>query len=135
MALGKKYRNEGVFQVDQYEHRLAPLLPNCGGRTIKGYANLMWFSEEVRSDTMLKVALELQVAMLVGESKEHAWEVMAKFTPQLNQLQQKDETITSATPLDPDAVCEQYWRIVGSNLIDLATKFSSRQQVRHLAVS
>ena len=135
MALGKKYRNEGVFQVDQYEHRLALLLPNCGGRTIKGYANLMWFSEEVRSDTMLKVALELQVAMLVGESKEHVWEVMAKFTPQLNQLQQKDETITSATPLDPDAVCELYWRIVGSNLIDLATKFSSRQQVRHLAVS
>ena len=25
------------------------LLPKCGGRTIKGYANLMWFSEQVRN--------------------------------------------------------------------------------------
>lgn len=38
--------------------------------------------------------------MLVGESKEHVWEVMAKFIPQLNHLQQTDETTTSATPVD-----------------------------------
>lgn len=47
IALGKKYRETGVFQVDDYEQRLVNLLPNCGGRTIKGYANLMWFTEQV----------------------------------------------------------------------------------------
>ena len=45
--------------MDQYEQKLAPLLPNCGGRTIKGYANLIWFTEEVSNDMIIKVALEL----------------------------------------------------------------------------
>ena len=47
VALGKKYREEGVFQVDNIEKRLAELLPNCGGRTVKGYANLIWFTLKV----------------------------------------------------------------------------------------
>lgn len=47
IALGKRYREEGVFQVDEYEKDLLTLLPNCGGRTIKGYANLIWFTEQV----------------------------------------------------------------------------------------
>ena len=47
IALGKRYREEGVFAVDDYEQRLVKLLPNCGGRTIKGYANLIWFTEQV----------------------------------------------------------------------------------------
>ena len=49
-----------------------------------------------------------QVAELVGETKEYVEEVIAKFTPQLDQLQQKDETITSAPPLDPDVISDQY---------------------------
>ena len=47
IALGKKYRTTGVFKVDEYEEALSALLPNCGGRTIKGYANLVWFTQEV----------------------------------------------------------------------------------------
>ena len=48
IALGKRYREEGVFEVDDHEKRMVELLPNCGGRTIKGYANLVWFTEQVR---------------------------------------------------------------------------------------
>lgn len=47
IALGKKYKDSGVFEVDAYEDRLTPLLPNCGGRTVKGYAHLVWFTEQV----------------------------------------------------------------------------------------
>lgn len=47
IALGKKYREEGVFEVDTREQELAKVLPNCGGRNIKGYANLIWFTEQV----------------------------------------------------------------------------------------
>ena len=72
-----------------------------------------------------------QVSELVGETKGYVWEVITKFTPQLDQLQQKDETITSATPLYPDVISDQYWSKVANNLIDLANKFSSRQQVRY----
>lgn len=49
IALGKRYRDVGVFDVDMYEQRLAQMLPNCGGRTVKGYANLIWFTEQVGS--------------------------------------------------------------------------------------
>ena len=48
LALGARYRERGVFDVDNYEQRLAQILPNCGGRTVKGYANLIWFTEQVR---------------------------------------------------------------------------------------
>lgn len=47
VALGKKYRNGGGFVVDEYEKKITTLLPNCSGRTIKGYSNLIWFTEEV----------------------------------------------------------------------------------------
>ena len=71
-----------------------------------------------------------QVAELVGEIKEHVWDIISKFAPQLDQLQQKDETIGNTTPLDPDTISNQYWRRVADNLIDLSKKFDSRQQVR-----
>ena len=71
-----------------------------------------------------------QVAELVGETKEHVWDIISKFAPQLDQLQQKDETIGNTTPLDPDTISNQYWRRVADNLIDLSKKFDSRQQVR-----
>ena len=47
ISMGKKFREAGVFEVDKYEKDLAILLPNCTGRTIKGYANLVWFTEQV----------------------------------------------------------------------------------------
>ena len=47
IALGKLYRDSGIFEVDEYEQRLSTLLPNCGGRTVKGYANLMWFTKQI----------------------------------------------------------------------------------------
>ena len=47
IALGKLYRECGIFDVDEYERRVSMLLPNCGGRTVKGYANLIWFTEQV----------------------------------------------------------------------------------------
>lgn len=53
VALGKKYKEQGVFDVDNYEQRLMSLLPNCGGRTVKGYANLVWFTEQVSSSEMM----------------------------------------------------------------------------------
>ena len=49
IQLGKRYKEAGVFEVDRYEKRVGDLLPGCGGRTVKGYAHLMWFSEQVRA--------------------------------------------------------------------------------------
>lgn len=72
----------------------------------------------------------IQVANLVGETKEHVWDVISKFTPQLDHLQQKDETISSATPLDPEAVSDLFWKKVADNLLDLTSKVESRQEVR-----
>ena len=72
------------------------------------------------------------MAELVGQTKEHVWDVISKFTPHLDKLQQKDETITSAAPPDPEVTSEHYWRKVANNLIDLAQKFDSKQQVRQL---
>ena len=47
VALGKLYREIGVFEVDELGQKLACLLPECIGRTIKGYAHLIWFTEQV----------------------------------------------------------------------------------------
>lgn len=47
ISMGKRYREVGAFEVDDYEQRLLPLLPTCSGRTLKGYANLIWFTEQV----------------------------------------------------------------------------------------
>jgi len=66
----------------------------------------------------------------VGTSKEKVWEAIARFTPQLDQLQHKGETITNEVPLDPETVAAQYWLKVASNLIELAKKFESYHQVR-----
>ena len=42
------------------------------------------------------------MAELVGKPKpkETMWDAIARFTPQLDQLQHKGETITSEAPLD-----------------------------------
>jgi len=53
IELGKRYRETGVFSVDEYEEKVASFLPNCGGRTLKGYANLLWFTEQVRKKMAL----------------------------------------------------------------------------------
>ena len=47
VGLGKLYREIGVFEVDELVQKLADLLPKCLGRTIKGYAHLIWFTEQV----------------------------------------------------------------------------------------
>ena len=60
ISLGKKYKEQGVFEVDEHEQHLLPLLPNCGGRTVKGYANLVWFTEQVRSLRCSKLILMIQ---------------------------------------------------------------------------
>ena len=70
------------------------------------------------------------MAELVGKPKETVWDAIARFTPQLDQLQHKGETITCEAPLDPDVVSAQYWNKVATNLIDLAQKFESSHQVR-----
>ena len=53
VALGKLYRDGGAFEVHEHEKKVATLLPNCGGRTIKDYANLIWFTEQVCCADML----------------------------------------------------------------------------------
>ena len=47
IGLGKLYRQNGIFDIDDYEERVSILLPNCGGRVLKGYANLLWFTNQV----------------------------------------------------------------------------------------
>ena len=84
--------------------------------------------------TIIHNYLVQQVAELVGETKDLVWDIISKFAPQLDQLQQKAETTTSATPLDPDVISDEYWKKVANNLIDLAKKFNSRQQVRQTII-
>lgn len=67
--------------------------------------------------------------MAENSPTEHVWEILSKHAPQLDRLQHKGETLTAEAPLDAEAVSEQYWRNVGSNLIALANKFDSRQKV------
>ena len=56
VALGKEYRQGGAFTVDEHERKVATLLPSCGGRTVKGYANLIWFTEQVCTiDSLLSI--------------------------------------------------------------------------------
>ena len=78
-----------------YEKELLKLLPNCGGRTINAYASIIWFTEQVciaykeihcRERKIIMKCIQIQVANLVGETKEHVWDAIAKFTPQLDQL-------------------------------------------------
>ena len=47
VKLGKIYRQEGVFEIDDYEEKVSKLLPNCGGCVLKGYANLISFTIKV----------------------------------------------------------------------------------------
>ena len=68
---------------------------------------------------------------MVGKPKEFVWEVARKFAPQLDKLQHKGDFMGSEGPTDPDLACSEYWRKVGENLIDLAQKFESRNQVSH----
>lgn len=70
------------------------------------------------------------MAELVGKPKESLWEAIDWFTPQLDQLQHKGETVTTEIQPDPEAVSTQLWAKVDSNLIDLANKFGSSYQVR-----
>ena len=53
IALGKRYRETGAFAVDENEKQLATVLPSCSGRTIKGYANLLWFTEQVHRNAIM----------------------------------------------------------------------------------
>ena len=66
----------------------------------------------------------------MGTPKDAVWDAITKFTPQLDQLQHKGEAITSEAPLDPEILSAQYWTKVATNLIDLANKFASSNQVR-----
>ena len=52
ISLGKLYRECGIFEVDEYEQKVSTLLPNCGGRTVKGYANLIWFTEQASTKSI-----------------------------------------------------------------------------------
>ena len=57
IRIGKTYKATGVFKIDEYEEKLSTLLPNCGGRVLKGYANLLWFTKEVSTTTSVCVCL------------------------------------------------------------------------------
>jgi len=62
----------------------------------------------------------------------HVWDTIRKFTPQLNELQQKCETLSDAVPPDPNQLSMAYWTRVGENFIALAKELKSHQQVRCL---
>ena len=70
-----------------------------------------------------------QVADLIDKNREEVWEQFKKFAPQLDQLQQKGESIADA-PVDDKTKSSTYWEKVGSNLLELARKCNSHHQVR-----
>ena len=57
------------------------------------------------------------------------WDTISTFTPQLNQLQQKCETLSSYVPLDPDQVHSAYWTRVGEKLLAIAKKLKSYHNI------
>lgn len=52
-----------------------------------------------------------------------------KLAPQLDRLQHKEETITAEEVVDPNILRENFWKKVGTNLIDLAKSLDSQHQV------
>ena len=52
---------------------------------------------------------------------------MQKFSPLLNQLQQKGETFAGDTLPDPEARCEQDWKKTAESLISLIDKVDKDQ--------
>lgn len=70
----------------------------------------------------------MQVADLIAKDKEEVWKQFTKFAPQLDQLQQKGESIADA-PVDEKTKSSTYWEKVGSNLLELARKCNSHHQV------
>lgn len=70
---------------------------------------------------------------MVSKDKQEVWNAIARFAPQLNKLQEKEQTISIEASLEPDIVNAQYWKKVGDNLADLIKKLDSRNQVCNLA--
>ena len=70
-----------------------------------------------------------QVALLIGKEQEYVWEAFAKFTHQLDQLQQKGESFANESFIDPVEISGQYWNKVGSNLVALVKKLDNSDQV------
>ena len=69
----------------------------------------------------------MQVAELVEVPKETVWQIVTKFSGQLDKLQQKGEAIGEMP--DDLEVCERYWKNVAENLIALSKKLETRHQV------
>ena len=134
IELGKRYRETGVFHVDEYEETVASLLPNCGGQTLKGYANLLWFTEQVRNKRWhhpIMCLFCMQVAVLLDINAESVWAAFKKLAPQLDQLQHKNEVIVLDEIHDPETVRDKFWDKVGNNLIELANCLESHHQVNY----
>ena len=71
---------------------------------------------------------------MVGVSDERVWDVITKFSPQLDLLQHKGEAIGSEGPQDPKDASQQYWEKIGDNILDLAKKLDSTQQVKFAVI-
>ena len=67
-----------------------------------------------------------QIAFLVGKTKDDVWSTMQKYSPLLNQLQQKGEATTEVLP-DLEARWEQDWSKTAENLISLIEKIDKDQ--------
>ena len=61
------------------------------------------------------------------KATESVWEAFAKFTYQLDQLQQKRESFVNELFLNPVQIYAQYW--VGNNLVALVKKLDNSDQV------
>lgn len=64
------------------------------------------------------------MAELVGKNNEDVWAIMKKFPPQLDKWQYKDDTISETSP---EMALADYWRGVGSNILELVEKLDSSQ--------
>lgn len=70
----------------------------------------------------------LQVAEMVGKTKECVWEIFGKFAPHLDSLQKRTESIAEG-PVDKEVVIARYWEKVGNNLLQLAEEINSQRKV------
>ena len=73
--------------------------------------------------------------MLMGKEQSYVWEAFAKFTYQLDQLQQKGESFANESFADPSEISGQYWNKIGNNLLALVRKLNNSDQVCMIYIS
>lgn len=73
--------------------------------------------------------LYLQIAEIVGKTKEDVWCLFSKFAPRLESLQKGTDEIGNGSGDCSISVAATYWEATGNNLLQLAEQLDSPDEV------